>query len=200
LALDDGLALAHIGLGWVYYESIGDAQAAEAEFSQAIEIAPAQGDGYAAMGELRARQQQYGEAEEWYVQAVDRNPNSRWWQLARASAVRSAADLERAARLYQDVTVQFPDFGEAYFELGLTYDLLGEPDRAAGCMDEALAKMMAPIAWHYDQAGRVYAAAGEWGMSADAYARALALDTTDSTATEGLLQAEAMLAQPGVRP
>jgi tetratricopeptide (TPR) repeat protein len=195
LALDDRLALAHIGLGWVYCESMGDDQAAEAEFSRAIELAPGQGDGYAAMGELHSREGRYAEAETSYLQALERSLNNRWWQLARADAVRATGDLTRAVELYEAVVAQFPGFGEAHFELAMTYDSLGESTLAARSMDEATAKMTAPAASHFDQAGRVYAAAGEWARAARAFEYALGLDPSDSVAAEGHAQAQAMLAQ-----
>lgn len=152
---------AHIGLGWVFFQGLNDPKAAEAEFQLAMQIAPERGEGYYAMGDLRDRQQEYTEAEGWFLQAVERSPNNRWWQLARANAVRAGGDLPRALTLYEAVTAQFPEFGEAHFNLALVYEGLGDLPNAARSMDRALEWMSAPTAWHFEQAARVYAAAGQ---------------------------------------
>lgn len=193
LNIDADLVSAHIGLGWVFFDGLNDAGAAEAEFRRAIEGKQDRGDGFAALADLLMRQKRYAEAEARYAQAVERNPNNRWWAYSRANAVRAEGDASRALALYQEIVDRFPDFGEAYFDLALQQEASGVLDAAALSMDNALEFMVGPIAWHFDQAGRVYAATAEWGRAAAAYRRALALDPSDPVAIEGLRRAEAML-------
>ena len=193
LTADAGLASAHVGLGWVFYDGLNDQTTAEAEFRRAIGVDPRRGDGYAAMGDLLVRQEHYAEAEPWYAQAIERNPGNRWWQYSRANAVRAAGDNASALSLYENTVAKFPDFGEAYFELALLQEASGDLNAAARSMDKALDLMAAPIAWHFDQAGRVYAATGEWSRAADAYRHALALDASDGAASAGLEQVQAVL-------
>jgi tetratricopeptide (TPR) repeat protein len=196
LSVDDDMASAHIGLGWVYYESMGDAQAAEAEFSRAIELASGRGEGYAAMGELTSRVQRYAEAEQWFLLAMERSSGNRWWRLARADAVRSAGEVERALLLYEEIVSQFPDFGESYFEMARMQAASGDHASAVWSMDQALALIASPIAWHYAQAGWVFGAANDWGRAVYAYRRALVLEANYPAARAGLERAEAMLAAP----
>jgi tetratricopeptide (TPR) repeat protein len=177
----------------VLYDGLNDQTTAEAEFRGAIEVDPGRGDGYAAMGDLLMRQEHYAEAGPWYAQAIDRNPGNRWWQYSRANAVRAAGDTASALSLYENSVAKFPDFGEAYFELALLQQASGDLNAAARSMDKALELMSAPIAWHFDQAGKVYAAASEWSRAADAYGRALGLDPSDRAAQAGLEQALAIL-------
>jgi tetratricopeptide (TPR) repeat protein len=131
---------ANIGLGWARYKRGDGVEAALDEFQQAIAIDEDRGNGYYAAGQVLASEGRYVEADAWFAQALARVPEAKWWYMARAVTARQAGDLRLALNVYQEATSRFPDFVNAHFEMGKTYEEIGDLDKAmdAYCITLAL--------------------------------------------------------------
>ena len=182
----------HIGLGWAGYNSGVSAQAALDELAQAIVLDPDSADGYYYAALLLTREQNYVEADSYYAQAIERQPEERWYRLLRANTARSAGNLSQAIELYQDLIARFPVYAIAYYELAWAYKLDGSIVQAQEAIQKALDLMKAPDAWYYVRAGIIFEAAGDLEEAIEYYRHALVVDSSNSAAVQAL----ARLSQP----
>src|SRR5258708_33622121 len=140
--------------------------AAEQDARKATELAPQAAVGYLEMGNLRALEQKFSEAETWYKQSLNRDPNS-------ADALRGLLTVDLAQKqtdkaiaaanaqialspsnsmfydLLGDVLLNKKDYSGAQTALKKAVDLdkknadaymkLGQAQSASGAMDEAMA-------------------------------------------------------------
>ena len=130
--------LAHIGLGWVYYERDNDKNLALDEFSAATRINPTSGDGYFAAGQLYSKDNEYSLAEEYFKKAIENDPKNRWWKLARANNLRSGESYPEAIDLYQELLQEYPNWINPYIELGWTFLLFNQPEQALAVLESAV--------------------------------------------------------------
>jgi tetratricopeptide (TPR) repeat protein len=150
----------HISLGWIYYERGDGARAAQPEFEKAIDLDKKAAEGYFAMGQLLFREKQFERADNYFVQALERAPNNRWYYLAHGDNARLAGDLTRAQEIYEQATTRFPDFDNAYYQLAMIYRSLNKPEKAVATIERAVELMDPPLDSYYAQAGEIYRWAG----------------------------------------
>ncbi|RMI02073.1 MAG: tetratricopeptide repeat protein [Calditrichaeota bacterium] len=178
---------AYIGLGWVYYERGDGVEAALKSFSHAIALSPEKGDGYFAIGQIMEREERYAEADSWFAQALQHNPDNRGWQLERANNLRAAGNLDGAMRLYEDTIAYFPDWAPAYYEMAWNYRLMGRPAEAMRAIDSALSLAgEMPEAWYFVRAGQIYEWGGKQDVALGFYNKALQLAPENKIALQGM--------------
>jgi len=153
-------ASAWIGLGWTAYEGQHDVAAAEQIFQQAMRADPARADAYFALAELMRRERRYPEADDYYVQALEKNPQASWGWVLRGNTARESGDLEKAIAIYQSGIAQFPNEAALYYELAWAYHLNNQPQQAMAAIEEALRLMVTPNSNYYLRAGMIYELAG----------------------------------------
>jgi tetratricopeptide (TPR) repeat protein len=162
----------HIGLGWAIYDSGAGFDMAEIEFQQAISLAPDQGDGSYAIGQALIREERFNEADPWLADAIQREPNERWWQLTRANAARSAGNIVLAFQLYTDLAGRYPDWSGVYYELAWAYKMTKRPEAAIQSMRQAISLAQLPDGWYYYRCGQIYESQGEYSNALEAYIQA----------------------------
>ena len=172
-----------VQLGWLYYERNHDAEKAMTQFQQAVTITPQDGDGYYAIGSLLSREKRYQEADPWFAQAVEREPEQQWWWLSRANAMQQAENLALATQLYAAAQQRFPDFAQAQYEAAGIYKIMGEQQAAVAAIDklQALVEQMPPAQSadrlrYYLRSGQIYEWAGRLKEAVAIYEKAQKLD------------------------
>ncbi len=177
----------HIGLGWTLYHRGGEKNAAEKEFRQAIALTPERGEGYFAMGQLLVKEGRYIEADTWFAQAIQRNPDVKWWWLTRANAARSSGNLEQALALYQETVTRFPDWAPAYYEMAWNYRLMERRDEALQTIKQALSlTVIFPDAWYYVRAGQISPGAGGQAVAGECYRKTVQRAPKNIIAVNGI--------------
>jgi tetratricopeptide (TPR) repeat protein len=95
-----------------------DQAGAEADLKRAISVAPDNAAGYARMGDLRAAQKKYDEAQKYYSEALQRNPSA----VDALTGLVNIALLQKqpatALRIVQDQIAKVPDSSGFYVLLG----------------------------------------------------------------------------------
>lgn len=164
-------------LGHAYLDGKDNFELARSIFDYMISVAPREGDGYFAMGQLMAKQGKSEEAEEWFVEALVRNPENPWWWVVRANTQRNADNISTSLGIYHEAVRRFPSFAPSYFELAWAYKLNGQPKEAIRAIEQALARQGMSNPWYFVRAGEVYEWAGEKAQARLAYLSALEVDT-----------------------
>ena len=175
-----------IDLGWSLYRRGDGLAAAEREFNNAIRINDQIGDGYFALAQLLTQEKRYQDADAYYIDAIERAPNNKWYLLARADNLRLGGDPSRSIEVYQETISRFPDFANAYYQLSLAFRLIGASEKAIEAIERAIQLMNPPETSYYVRAGEIYRLAGLREQAINAYQEALAFDPENSTALKGL--------------
>jgi tetratricopeptide (TPR) repeat protein len=102
------------------------------------------------------QEERYSEADAWFAQAVELNPQQNYWWLAWGNAMRGSGDLPRALDIYGQTVEIFPDWAPGYYEMAWAFQLAGSNDRAIEAIEQALALLTPPSEWYYARAGRIY--------------------------------------------
>ena len=177
---------AHYGLGWVYYERGDGLLAALDEFQIVFASPESRGQGQYATGQVLVREQRYAEAYPWYAQAIELNPQNRWFYLAYGNAARQGGDLDLALGLYQQAVLLFPDFANAYYELAYAWQLSAQPGQAMAAIQKALTLVAPPNLNFFLRAGAIFEGASQPVPALENYRQALQLDPTNTSALAGL--------------
>lgn len=183
LAAAPDSSLDRVQLGWLYYEAGDGAEKALANFQQAVALAPQDGDGYYAIASLLSNKKQFIEADSWYAQALERNPDQQWWWVARANALQLAGNLPTALQVYGAIQQRFPNFAPGYYEAAWVYQKADQREQAEIAIEMALQLMDSngisqsqTQATYYVRAGQIYEWAGKLQEAVSAYERAAQLD------------------------
>ena len=184
---------AHIGLGRVYYKRGDGLEAASQEVLEAIELAPHEGLGYFVMGDILAREGQYSDADMWFLQAIQRDPENKIWRLVRANTIRTAGKLELALSLYQDTAARFPNWAPVYYEMAITFKLINNQQEAIENIERAITLIQPPIIGYYWRAGKIYEWAGNDERALEAYHSILLIDPTYVSALDAIQRLESNL-------
>lgn len=182
-----------IALGWVYYERGDGATATMAAFEQAIAIAPQAGAAYYAIGSLLARERRYAEADSWYLQALEREPEQQLWYLGRAFALEQTGNLSQALSVYATVQQRFPTLVQGYYQAAWAYRQAEEREQALTAIEQALqlietnglGQLQVQVNY-YVRAGQIYEWAGRLQQAVAAYERAEQLDPLRQDVQDGL--------------
>jgi len=180
-----------VQLGWLAYERGDGTEAAMTAFQQAVDIAPQEGAGYYAIGTLLSREKQYQEADPWYAQAIEREPEQQWWWLSRASALQQAGKLPAAIQIYVAMQQQFPDFAPGHYQAAWAYRQAEQREQAVAAIEQALTLLESngisqEQASYYARAGQVYEWAGQLQQAVKVYERAEQLDPFRQDVQNGL--------------
>lgn len=176
----------HIELGRVYFDRGDGIQAARREIEAAIQLNEQSGDAYYALARLLTRAREFQEADRYFAEAIQRAPQNRWYQLARADAVRAAGDLARAIELYEMTAEKFPNFANVYYQLALAYRTNNQKDEAVRAIERALELVSPPSEGYFVRAGEIYRWAGLKEEAVTAYRQALIINPNNQTAIKGL--------------
>jgi tetratricopeptide (TPR) repeat protein len=95
-----------------------DQAGAEADLKRAISVAPDNAAGYARMGDLRAAQKKFDEAQKYYSQALQRNPAALDALTGLVNVALEQKQLPTALRVVQDQIAKVPDNSGFYVLLG----------------------------------------------------------------------------------
>ncbi len=176
----------YIKLGWVYYERGDDIIEVVETFKKAIALEPKQGDGYAAIGALLVKEQRYTDADYWYIQAVQHEPNVKGWWLARANAARSSGDIQKSLDLYLGTINQFPDWSPAYYRISYTYQLTDSPELAIAMIEKAIELDENNRLGYFFRAGDIYEWVDDIPKAIWAYDKVLRIDPDNARAERAL--------------
>lgn len=176
----------YISLGWIYYDRGDGARPAQREFNRAINLKKDAPEGYFALAQLFSREKQFQEADGYFLRALERAPNNRWYYLARGDNARLASDFNRAQEIYEKTIARFPNFHNAYYQLALIYRSLGRYDDAVGAIERAVELMDPPVDSYFARAGEIYRGAGLREKAVKAYRQALILNPDNKVAQKGL--------------
>jgi tetratricopeptide (TPR) repeat protein len=95
-----------------------DQTGAEADLKRAISVAPDNAAGYARMGDLRAAQKKFDEAQKYYSEALKRNPSALDALTGLINVALEQRQLPTALRVVQDQIAKVPDSSGFYVLLG----------------------------------------------------------------------------------
>jgi tetratricopeptide (TPR) repeat protein len=169
-------------LGYSYLDGKQDNAQAKSIFERMIALAPTKGDGYFAMGQLMAKQGRPDEADPWFAQAIERNPDIPSWWVVRGNTAREAGEVSLSLDIYHEGLELFPDSPSLYHEMARAYQLENNPGLAIQAIEKALACQERPNAWYFVRAGEIYQWAGETSRARSAYLNALKVDQGNSAA------------------
>jgi tetratricopeptide (TPR) repeat protein len=171
-------------IGEVYSLGMDQPEVARGYFQRMIDLAPEDAAGYFAVGQLMAKDEQFDEADLWFVRALSRNPDDPWMWVVRANTARSAGNVALALEIYEETVQRFPDYALAYYELAWAYRLNNEPRQAVGAIEGALARQQLPSPWFFVRAGEIYQWAGDGMGALKAYRLALSIDPKNTVAQQ----------------
>ena len=158
---------------------------------QVITLFPERGETYLVMAEILVYEEQFDEADQFFEQALDLNPDRKWWYLQRARAARDS-DNNPAAMDYYIKTIQlFPEFKHAYHDLAKLYLSNEKLELAKETIEIAIQLDKSPTARIFVDAGKIYEALGESAKAENAYQQALVIDPDNKAALRGLLNLNA---------
>ena len=125
LKIDPGLPEAHRSLGRYYKEIAGDLQRAEACLVKAVELNPRYAIGHRTLAWLKYQQGQYEESMEWAGKALQLAPSDSETLLLIGQLHTYERRYTAAMATLQRAVEIEPDYGRAYYNLGLAYQKLG---------------------------------------------------------------------------
>lgn len=160
-------------LGWIYYAQNGDVAVAMGQFQRAIAVAETRGVGEFEMGQLLRRERRYAEADDWYQQALAKNPYP-YWFLARATLARTTQNVALALEIARATVARYPDYVPMYYELAVDYYQSGDLPAARQALQEYGQRVSTPDTAFYILSGQIYEAAGQATQAVIAYQQALA--------------------------
>ena len=165
---------AYRGLGQIQNHEMQYEQAV-ASLQKAISLNAQNADAYAALGFAQEQLKQFPAAAQSYAKAHELLPTHGEWTLAWAHNLRLSQKLDEAEKVLTELTKDDPDVKYVYTELGDT-------QRAAGRLDDALRNYMKAQAQHASDksawagAAEVYEAKGETTLALNEWAEYIRRD------------------------
>jgi tetratricopeptide (TPR) repeat protein len=175
----------YISLGWAYYEKYQGVEPALEQFKKAILIDGGRGKGYYAAGLLFYQEGEYEEAEKWFFEAVQREPDMPWYVIMHANNLRSSGKVSTSIELYEGILEKNPSYHRAYFELSIAFYDLGEIDQAREYILNAIHNAPSPTLAYFNRAGLIYEALEDYEMALNYFEQSLELSPNNPTALEG---------------
>ncbi|TAK29847.1 MAG: tetratricopeptide repeat protein [Chloroflexota bacterium] len=121
---DSWLALVDLGRA-LYYGGQG-IEMALAQIEQGIKLKPQRADGYSAVSEILGAEKRYIEAEEWYRQAAEKDPNSPRIVERRVDNLLVIDRVSEAQCVLSEASARFPAEARLYYQLGQVFGRLGD--------------------------------------------------------------------------
>lgn len=181
-----------IQLGWVMYERGDGTEIAIERFQKAIAIAPSNAGAYYAIASLLVREQRHQDALYWYAEAVERSSSQPTWYLQWALALQRTGEMAEALKVIRTVERRFPNFAAGHYEAAALYLSARDLDKAITAVEEAIGLIEGeniPLNEQFDYyllAGQIYEQAGAFTSAIKAYRKALAIDSRNQSALDGL--------------
>jgi tetratricopeptide (TPR) repeat protein len=132
------------------------------------------------------RERRYPEADDYYVQALEKNPQASWGWVLRGNTARESGDLEKAIAIYQSGIAQFPNEAALYYELAWAYHLNNQPQKAVAAIEEALKLIETPNVSYYLRAGIIYESGSLFENANLIYKKILIIDPSNIIAIQEL--------------
>lgn len=175
--LDPGLNIEiHLALGNLFrYRGWYDQ--AEEQLNRALALDPVAVDAYIQFGQIRQEQDRRGEAEEYYLQAVELKRN--YWRAHEAlgSFYYRTERYEEAVREFGIATELAPDAASAFGGLGAAYSMLGDVEKANIATEESL--RLKPSRQGFTNLGIRHYYAGRFADAAEMQLKAIELAPDD---------------------
>ncbi len=160
LEIDDSLAEAHASLGLTIGNYSWDLATAEREFKRAIELKPNYGPAYHWYAVNLFYMRRYEEAMAVEKRALELDPYSRLYNMARTNNLLVQGRVDEAVKKYEELIESYPDFGALHTWKSTAHVLLAQFEKAVdemkkyseiekGSWDSKL-----NLAWAYAAAGR----------------------------------------------
>jgi len=179
LALQPDNIPAHIGLGRAFYGRGDGLEAALKELQEAIQLDPDFGDPYFAAAQILAADGNFTESDDWFVKAIDRNPEVPWYRVERGKIARIAGDNDAAIEIFLEAADLFPEWAFIYYELALSHKLNDHPQEAIQAIEKGISVMQPPNVLFYIRAGQIYEWVNFLDEARQAYQNALLIDPTN---------------------
>jgi len=137
----------HRELGWVLYKGRIDSDRAVLELAQAIGLAPQDTYAYRLITRVLLEVGRCQEAKIWSEQLLRRLPKNVEALIVRGNVAYWCGDLNAAEQFFNDALKLAPENSGAHFNLGSTYNLLGQYEKALAAYRRAIA--INPEVWWY---------------------------------------------------
>jgi tetratricopeptide (TPR) repeat protein len=176
----------HINLGWAYYESGAGVKPALDQFNKLIDLVPESGGGEYSIARLLTREKLYTEADEYFQEALIKNPEPDWWYLERANTAIKAQNNPLAIEIYKGLIERNPNYSPAYFGIAKSYQQANQIRQAVSSIDTALNLTNSPSYNQYIRSGEIYEWAGEKEKALNAYTQAFIVNPDSESALEAI--------------
>jgi tetratricopeptide (TPR) repeat protein len=130
LRIDPYLMLTYSGLSWVYLDNLGQIDSARVWSEKMIEAGPENPWGYFYLGSTYVSIDNLERAEVEYLKARDLDPNMSLNLYRLGNVYRLQEKYETAIEVFEDILDRRPGDGDAHYNLGVIYNLLGDIENA----------------------------------------------------------------------
>jgi serine/threonine protein kinase/tetratricopeptide (TPR) repeat protein len=181
--LNDNLAEVHSALGSVY-SATGKNTEAIAELKRAQTLAPNSDEAYRRLGDAYMKSGDSAQAVQAFEKAVRVDPYYWFNQNALGNAYFQLGDYGKALTAFQQVTQLEPENAVGYEGVG---DVLLQQGKYQECIPAYQKALQIQPYWStYSNLGTAYFFLKEYAQAADAYGKAVQLNSNDQTTTENL--------------
>ena len=171
-------------IGETYMLGLSNSEKASEIFYAMVVLAPESGIGYFELGRLMAEMERFDEADQWFAEAIERNPDEPWWWVVRANTAREAQNLPLALDIFNTAVERFPNYSMTYYEMAWAYKLNDQPAQAIEAINNAIRSMNTQNVWYYLRAGSIFEWAGEIEIALDTYNKVLSIENANPLAVE----------------
>lgn len=157
----------------VIYEGTGRADDAIQELSQALELQPNHDAALALLGKVYADQNDTEEAILFFDRAIEGRPGYWGHYREKGKALLRSGRYQEASQAFARVTELQPDSAWGFQQLGVSFHMIGDLDRALVNYEKAVA--IGPSPGAYSNMGTMHYRRGEYQKAIENYSRALEL-------------------------
>jgi tetratricopeptide (TPR) repeat protein len=130
LRINPNLTMAYANLIWTYLHNLGQMDSALIWAKQMIEYKPEHAWGYCYKGSAFVGKDNLKEAEYAFFKAKDLEPTAIWGLFRLAYVYRLQGKYYEAIELLKEILTQYPEEIDAYYDLGVLYNMLGDQNNA----------------------------------------------------------------------
>jgi tetratricopeptide (TPR) repeat protein len=159
----------------------GDNDQAIAEYDQAIELNPTDGDSFRVRGDVYDDKHEYDRAIADYDHAIELNPKDANAYFERGGTYEHKGEFDHAIADLDHAIALRPDYFRAYFSRAVAYHRKGDDDRALADFDKVIELAPDEADPHLIR-GALYEFKGEYDKALADYDRVIALDPNSTDA------------------
>jgi tetratricopeptide (TPR) repeat protein len=175
-----------IGLAYTNYEAKRDLDGALAILQDVVQMNPEHGLAYYATADLLNKAGQFEDANLWFAQAVEKNPNVAWWQFRWSENYAHQGNTQLAFEVASNLVENFPQFDLGYLKLANYQSSQGETDQAMETLALALERLQKPSVRFLIGAGQLFSTLGDSASAIMLYRQVLALEPDNQIAQQRL--------------